>query len=298
MRVQADLDFVSEVTPTKPGWLKIRPPTEKFDEVKQVLRNHNLVTVCEESHCPNMSECWSGGTATFMAMGDTCSRNCRFCQIAASAKLKPLDESEPKNMASAAKEMGISYAVITTVTRDDLEDHGSNHLASCVTELKNKDLLVEILIPDFQGNKEFLKNVLDSKPHVLAHNLETVRRLTPTVRDRRAGYDQTLQVLKNSKSLNPNIYTKSALMVGLGETKEEVIQALKDLREVDCDIITIGQYLRPSEKHLEVKSYVHPDIFKFYEETAKELGFLFVASGPFVRSSYKAGEAFMENLLK
>jgi len=280
----------------KPDWLKIRPPTEKYAELKTILRSHSLVSVCEESHCPNMSECWSGGTATFMAMGSVCTRGCRFCQIS-SGKPTALDPNEPKNIANAAQKMNLKYVVMTTVTRDDLPDHGSYHLANIITELKANNLLVEILIPDFQGNEEFLKNVLDAQPHVLAHNIETVRRLTPIARDRRANYDQSLAVLNASKKIASHIYTKSSIMVGLGETKEEVFETIRDLKSVGCDIVTLGQYLQPSQQQLKVQSYIHPDQFKEYEEYARSLGFLYVAAGPFVRSSYKAGEAFMLSIL-
>ncbi|RME77585.1 lipoyl synthase [Candidatus Woesearchaeota archaeon] len=309
MKFQADVSIVepdltrplvastNAGTATKPAWLKIRPPTQRFSEVKQVLRAYNITTVCEESHCPNMSECWSGGTATFMAMGDTCSRGCRFCQIKAATKIAPLDPYEPENMARAAQEMGLSYVVMTSVARDDLPDQGAQHLKKCVEEIKKRDILVEILIPDMQGKEDLIDIILSAKPQVLAHNIETVRRLTPMVRDRRASYDQTLKVLSYVKKKHA-VYTKSSIMVGLGETPEEVLETMRDLRGAGVDILTIGQYLQPSKRHIKLQSYVHPNTFAFYEEEAKKMGFLFVASGPFVRSSYKAGELFMEQIIR
>ena len=286
----------------KPHWLKIRPPTntEKFDDIREIMRKHNLHTVCEESHCPNIPECWSGGTATFMVMGDTCTRGCRFCEVEASGKPQPLDPFEPDNLAHAISEMKLDYVVVTSVDRDDLEDQGSNHFAECIRAIKKHDpkILVEVLIPDFQGREDLLKKIVDAKPEVIAHNIETSRRLTPTVRDRRAGYDQSLGVLENVKKMDPSIFTKSSIIVGFGETEEEMEQAMKDLRGKDVDFVTVGQYLRPSDWHLEVSEYVNPEQFKKYEEMGKSLGFKYVASGPFVRSSYRAGELFIKNVIE
>ena len=286
----------------KPEWLKIRPPKDpkKFDGIKEIMRKHNLHTVCEESHCPNIPECWSGGTATFMVMGDTCTRGCRFCEVEASGKPLPLDPFEPENLAHAIAEMKLDYVVVTSVDRDDLEDQGSSHFADCIRAIKKYDpkILVEVLIPDFQGRVDLLKNIVDAKPEVIAHNIETSRRLTPTVRDRRAGYDQSLSVLENVKKMDPTIFTKSAIIAGFGETEEEIKQAMTDLRAKDVDFLTIGQYLRPSDWHLEVSEYVSPDQFKKYEEMGKEFGFRYIASGPFVRSSYRAGELFIKNVVE
>ena len=285
----------------KPNWLKIRPSSNTdFSKIKDALIKRGLVTVCEEAHCPNMSECWHNeGTATFMVLGDTCTRGCRFCAINTAAKGQAIDPFEPLRLAEAIQEMGLDYAVITSVDRDDLEDGGSVHFANCIKMIKKKQpsTRVEVLIPDFQGNIEQLKNVVDAQPDVIAHNIETVKELQHKIRDRRANYEQSLSVLENVKKLNKKIFTKSAIMVGLEETKEQVIEAMKDLRKIDCDILTIGQYLKPKNKNLKVEKYIEPKVFDDYKKIGEELGFLYVASGPFVRSSYRAGELFMKNLL-
>jgi len=277
----------------KPDWLRIKPPTDKFQTVKQVIQDYSLHTVCQSAHCPNISECWSSGTATFMIMGDICTRGCRFCAVK-TGKPPNLDKNEPKNLAKAIKKIeSFDYIVLTSVDRDDLEDQGSLHVAECIKEIKKQypGIKVEVLIPDFQGNIELLKNVVKAEPDVLGHNLETVERLQD-IRDRRANYSQSLSVLKNIKKLNPKIYTKSSLMLGLGETEKEVIQTMKDLRKNNVDILTLGQYLKPKNKKLEVKEYIKPEKFKYYEDVAIKLGFISCASAPFVRSSYKAGEVF------
>ncbi|MFQ5620361.1 MAG: lipoyl synthase [Candidatus Nanoarchaeia archaeon] len=283
----------------KPDWLKIRPPkTETFAKIKNALHKRNLVTVCEESHCPNMSECWDKeGTATFMVLGDTCTRACRFCNVKTAFPAQPVDKDEPQKIADAIAEMQLDYAVITSVDRDDLPDEGSGHFAECIRAIKkaHPTCLVEVLIPDFKGNKEFIKKIIDAKPDVIAHNIETVERLQRKVRDPRANFVQSISVLDYVKETS-SIFTKSSIMLGLGETKEEVIDAMKELRKHNVDIFTIGQYLRPSEKHLPVLEYVHPDIFKLYEEEGKKLGFKYIASGPFVRSSYRAGELYVKSL--
>ena len=286
----------------KPDWFKIRPPsTEKFSEVRQTIKKYGLTTICAEGHCPNLSECWSGGTATFMVMGEVCTRGCRFCNVKTAAKGVELDKEEPQKLVKALKEMNIfDYVVITSVDRDDLEDQGSNHFAECIRAIKqdNPDMLVEVLIPDFRGDLKLLKNIVDAKPDVISHNVETVDRLQRTTRDIRANYKQSLSILEAVKKMNPNIITKSAIMLGIGETKEEVTQTMKDLRNIGVEIFTIGQYLRPTEKHMKIVNYVHPEVFKEYEKIGEELGFAFVASGPFVRSSYKAGELFIKNILR
>lgn len=285
----------------KPPWLKIRPPTtEKFNTIKQKLRKIKLRTVCEEAHCPNLSECWSGGTATFMLMGDTCTRGCRFCAVKTGNPHGWLDEKEPEKLAEAISTFGLDYAVITSVARDDLPDGGAEHLSKCIIEVREKcpEVLIEILIPDFRGHLDALRKIVDARPNVIAHNVETVERLTKYVRDGRAKYRQSLEVLANIKKLDPTIYSKSGIMLGLGETEEEVAQTMKDLRAIDVDIFTMGQYLRPSAAHIAVKKYVPPDIFEKYKKIGEELGFLYVASGPFVRSSYKAGKAKLSAINK
>jgi lipoyl synthase len=284
----------------KPPWLKIRPPTQQFQRIKRTLKRLNLVTVCEEAHCPNISECWSGGTATFMVLGDTCTRGCRFCNIKSARTGNPIDENEPKKLAEAIAEWKLDYVVITSVDRDDLEDQGAIHFANCIKEIKKQlpSVIVEVLIPDFRGNLDCLKTIIDAKPDVIAHNIETVERLQRTVRDIRANYQQSLSVLQNVKKISPQTYTKSSIMVGLGETKEEVIKAMDDLRTIDCDVITFGQYLRPSKRHIKIEEYVQPDTFDLYKQKAEQFGFLYCASGPFVRSSYKAAELFLKGKIK
>ena len=285
----------------KPEWFKIKPPTEKYGDVKSIIKKYGLTTICVEGKCPNLSECWSSGTATFMVMGDTCTRGCRFCNVKTAAKGQILDKDEPKKLVQALKEMNaFDYIVITSVDRDDLEDQGSNHFAECIKAVKKEfpELIVEVLIPDFRGNIELLKNVVDAKPDVISHNIETVGRLQRKVRDIKANYNQSLSILETVKKLNPKIITKSAIMVGLGETKEEVIQSMKDLRKIGVEIFTIGQYLRPSQKHLKIEEWVRPEVFEEYKKLGEEHGFVGVFSGPFVRSSYKAGEVFIKNFLR
>ncbi len=283
----------------KPEWLRIRPPTEKFQELKQIIGSRGIHTVCQESHCPNMSECWSGGTATFMVMGDTCTRACKFCAVKTGFPAKPLDAEEPAKVADAVREMKLDYVVITSVDRDDLKDQGANHFARCVKEIKKQHpaVIVEILIPDFRGKTELVQTIIDSKPDVIAHNVETVKRLQKKVRDPRANYEQSLSVLRYVKSVAPQIYTKSSLMLGFGESDEEVIETMRNLREIGVDVFTMGQYLRPSDWHVEVAEYIHPDRFEAFKVIGEKLGFLYVASGPFVRSSYRAGELFLKNII-
>jgi len=286
----------------KPKWLRIKLSTnDSFSNIKQTLDQHKLHTVCESAHCPNISECWNGGTATFMLMGDICTRGCKFCAVKTGNPMKQLDKDEPKKLAKALAEIKLfDYVVLTSVNRDDLEDGGSQHLAECIKEVKKAypEIIVEILIPDFKGVVKDLKNVVNANPEVIAHNIETVERLQKRVRDPRADYRQSLSVLENIKKLNSGIYSKSAIMLGLGETDEEVIQSMKDLRAVGCNILTIGQYLRPTNWHLPINNFVEPAKFRYFEQKALELGFLFCASGPFVRSSYRAGELFMKNVIK
>ncbi len=287
--------------PPKPSWLKIRPPGgEHYRNLKAQARRLKLATVCEEAQCPNLAECWGGGTATFMLMGDTCTRGCRFCAVQTARHPPLLDPNEPEHIAEAVASMDLRYVVLTSVNRDDLNDGGAAHLASCLHAIhrRSPEVLLEMLIPDFEGNKEALKTITGSPISVLAHNVETVERLSPTVRDPRASYHQSLEVLKNAKSYAPEKLTKSSLMLGLGETEEEIIQAMKDLRSVGVDVLTLGQYLRPSKKHLPVVRYLPPQIFDELQKRAQEMGFGYVAAGPLVRSSYRAFELYMERQLR
>lgn len=285
----------------KPSWLKIKTKSDvDFSRIKGILKRRKLSTVCEEAQCPNMAECWHEcGTATFMIMGDICTRACKFCAVKTSAKPPALNEQEPKNLAEAIREIGLDYAVLTSVDRDDLEDKGAKHFATCINAIKSAypRVLIEVLTPDFSGDKKLIRKVAQAGPDVFGHNIETVRQLQG-IRDTRANYNQSLKVLKTVKEFYPQIYTKSSIMVGLGETKQQVIQALKDLRSIHCDIVTIGQYLKPKNKQLKVQAYIEPEVFKEYQRIGEELGFLYAASGPFVRSSYKAGELFMKKIIQ
>lgn len=284
----------------KPDWLKVPLPTgPQYRALKDDLKRLKLATVCEEAQCPNMGECWSGGTATVMLMGEICTRGCRFCAVT-TGKPAPLDPEEPAHMAQAAQIWGLNYLVITSVNRDELPDGGAAHFAKTVRLLKEKrpTMRVEVLTPDFQGDEAAIRTMCDAAPDVFAHNVETVERLTPKVRDARASYQQSLFVLETIKAINPKQLTKSSLMLGLGETEDELATAMDDLRGVGCDILTLGQYLRPSPKHLAVERYVTPDEFERLRVLGESKGFLFVASGPLVRSSYKAGEFFVERYLE
>ena len=285
----------------KPRWLKVRMPSSpRYHQIKQRARQLKLSTVCEEARCPNIGECWEGGTATFMVMGDTCTRGCRFCAVKTSRQPAALDPEEPVNIAQAIHEMALDYVVITSVDRDDVEDGGAGHFAECIRQVRNHSpkTMVEVLIPDFSGHIGHLLKVVMAEPEVIAHNIETVERLTHPVRDPRAGYRQTMDVLQHIKQIDPDRFTKSSIMVGLGETEEEVLQTMRDLRAVDVDFLTIGQYLQPTKKHLVVDDFIHPDQFKAWEEIGLEMGFKYVASGPLVRSSYKAGEFFIRRYLE
>ena len=284
----------------KPEWLKIKLiVNDEFSNIKNTLKKHELHTVCESAHCPNISECWNGGTATFMLMGDICTRGCRFCAVKTGNPMQKLDADEPRKLAKALAEIKLfDYVVLTSVNRDDLQDGGASHFAECIKEIKKEypEIIVEVLIPDFNGKIEALRKIVDAKPEVIAHNIETVERLQRKARDARANYSQSLNVLENVKRLNPKIYTKSSIMLGLGECDEEVVQSMKDLRAINADILTIGQYLKPTDWHMPISDFVHPQKFQYFKEKALELGFLFCASGPFVRSSYKAGELFIKNV--
>lgn len=285
----------------KPSWLKVRAPSgENYTRIKDMLGELKLATVCQEAKCPNMGECWSGGTATFMLMGDVCTRGCRFCHIKTGNPKGEIDPFEPEKVAYSISQMKLDYVVITSVDRDDLPDQGSSHFARTVSTIKKLDphLIVEILTPDFRGDETLIKELTLSKPDVFAHNIETVERLTPSVRDPRATYRQSLRVLEIVKQADPTRYTKSSIMLGLGETEEEVMQTLLDLRKVACDVVTFGQYLQPTPRHLKVESFVTPEKFQEWQKRAEALGFLYVASGPLVRSSYRAGEFFMKGIIK
>lgn len=281
----------------KPPWLKIRPPSgERYAAVKSRMRGLNLNTVCEEARCPNVGECWGQGTATFMLLGEICTRGCRFCAVRSSREGEALDPNEPQHVAEAVASMQLDYVVLTSVDRDDLPDGGAGHFAATVNAIRRRvpAAHVEVLIPDFAGQAAALDLLLASRPDVLAHNIEVVRRLTPTVRDARCDYDLSLSVLRMSKMRRPELLTKSSIMIGLGESDEEVLASLADLRAAGVDIVTLGQYLRPSVKHAAVVEYSPPKRFARLGEAAREAGFLYVASGPLVRSSYRAAELFVK----
>ena len=285
----------------KPEWLTVSSPRGRsYEDLKLLFGELNLHTVCEEAHCPNVGECWGGGTATLMLLGDSCSRGFRFCMVTPVKPCGRIDSYEPENVAFALSQMGLTYVVLTSVDRDDLPDGGASHFAKTIRLVKerNPGTLVEVLIPDFQGDLADLKRVVDARPDVIAHNIETTVALTPTVRDPRADYWQSLSVLRNVKKLDRRIFTKSSIMVGLGETEEEVSQAMVHLRRADVDFLTLGQYLRPSARHLKVVEYVKPDQFARYRGIGEGLGFLYVASGPLVRSSYRAGEFFIRSAVE
>lgn len=295
----------SKILP-KPSWLKAVPATSpSYHQLRSTVRELGLATVCEEAKCPNIGECWGGGedniaTATVMIMGDTCTRGCSFCAVKTSRKPGPLDPSEPEKVASAVTKWGLGYVVLTSVDRDDLEDQGAGHFHNVVKAIKaaKGEMLVEALTPDFRGELGLVTHVAQSGLDVYAHNIETVERLTPRVRDRRAGYAQTLSVLRHVKTVNDVALTKTSIMLGLGETDDEIRRTMEDLRENDVDVLTFGQYLQPSRRHLPVREYVTPEKFEEWKVEAEGLGFKYVASGPLVRSSYKAGEFFLENLIR
>ena len=288
-------------TMPKPSWIKMKPPAgEEFLRLKKMFKSLNLATVCQEAQCPNISECWSGGTATIMIMGDTCTRGCRFCDVKTGNPKGKIDRDEPQKVSYAISQMNLEYVVLTSVDRDDLADEGSSHFAETIEQIKMLDphLIVEVLTPDFKGRKEYIEKIVRACPDVFAHNVETVRRLTPMVRDPRAGYQQSLNVLESVKQMDKSRYTKTSLMLGLGETDEEVKQCLEELRSVGCDVVTFGQYLQPRRRHLQVQEYIRPEKFEFWKKYSEELGFLYVASGPLVRSSYRAGEFFMKGVIE
>lgn len=280
----------------KPPWLKVSLPTgETVQQVKTVLERFELHTVCEEAHCPNLGECFGQGTATFMILGDMCTRFCKFCAVKTGNPKGVLDREEPERLASAVSELKLKYVVITSVDRDDLPDRGSIHFARTITAVKNKnpDTAVEVLIPDFSGCRAFIDTVVKAQPDILGHNVETVARLTPVIRDHRASYELSLTVLKTIKEIAPALLTKSGFMIGMGETKGEVLETMQDLKNAGVDILTIGQYLQPTKSHLAVKEFVPPEKFNDYKRAAEALGFPSVASGPLVRSSYHAADVLL-----
>ncbi|GAB4422634.1 MAG: lipoyl synthase [Anaerolineae bacterium] len=279
----------SELPKRKPEWLRVRlPGGGEYGRVKNLMRSHGLHTVCEEAMCPNIGECWSKGTATFLLMGDTCTRSCGFCHIK-TGRPATLDEDEPRRVGESVAVLKLSHCVLTSVNRDELPNGGAHIFANTIREIRKRipTCTVEVLIPDFKGNRAALQEVMDAQPEILNHNTETVPRLYRTVRPQ-ANYQQTLRVLAGAKELDPHALTKTGIMVGLGETKEEIVQVMRDWREHQVDIITIGQYLRPTPLHLPVYRYVHPDEFNEYRDIAQGLGFKWVESGPLVRSSYHA----------
>jgi lipoic acid synthetase len=282
----------------KPDWLRIRiQGGATYEKVHDIVREHRLATVCEEAKCPNMSECWSSGTATIMLLGDVCTRACRFCAVNTGNPNGWLDPDEPMNTARSVQLMGLKYVVLTSVNRDDLPDGGAGQYAACVRKVKevNPDTAVEALTPDFLGVLRDVETVVDSGIEVFAQNVETVQRLTHPVRDPRAGYEQTLAVLAHAKQYRPDVLTKTSLMLGLGETDEEIIACMDDLRAANVDILTFGQYLQPTAHHYPIDRYVTPEAFEQYRQWGLEKGFMEVVSGVFVRSSYRAEQVLQKN---
>ena len=282
----------------KPAWLRAPLPAgERFESVREIVRSHRLATVCEEAKCPNVGECWNHGTATIMLMGEVCTRACRFCSVDTGNPRGWLDAEEPANVARTVELMGLRYVVLTSVNRDDLADGGAAHYAACIRAIKARtpDVSVEALTPDFCGDPGAVETVVDSGLSVFAQNVETVRRLTHPVRDARAGYEQTIAVLAHAKAHRPTVLTKTSLMLGLGETDEEIVEAMAELRAARVDILTLGQYLRPTPRHLPVARYVTPDEFASLRARALAAGFLECVAGPLVRSSYRAERVLEQN---
>ncbi|KAG5503020.1 hypothetical protein JIQ42_06983 [Leishmania sp. Namibia] len=295
-----------------PPWLKLKVPKgmthrPRFNRIRRSMREKKLSTVCEEAKCPNIGECWGGGedegtaTATIMVMGSHCTRGCRFCSVLTSRRPPPLDPEEPEKVAAAVQEMGVDYIVLTMVDRDDLPDGGASHVDRCVRAIKEKnpELMLEALVGDFHGDLKLVEQLAATPLSVYAHNIECVERITPRVRDRRASYKQSLQTLEHvTKCTKGKMLTKSSIMLGLGEEEEEVRQTLRDLRTAGVLAVTLGQYLQPSRTRLKVSRYAHPKEFEMWEKEAMDMGFLYCASGPMVRSSYRAGEYYIKNILK
>lgn len=276
------------------------PGGETYSTLKKTFRELDLHTVCEEARCPNVGECWTEGTATVMLLGDVCTRGCRFCAVTTGNPRGAVDGREPEHVARAIAGLGLQYVVMTMVDRDDLLDGGASHVARTVTRLRElrPDILIETLLGDFGGHMDYVDVTADAKPHVWAHNIEVVKRLQRTIRDVRCGYETSLGVLAHVKQRDPSRVTKSSIMVGIGEHDDEVLETLADLRKAGVDIVTLGQYLRPTPKHAAVDRYVTPETFESYAVAAREMGFAFVASGPLVRSSYKAAEVFVRSILR
>jgi len=282
----------------KPDWLKVKMPAGTgYSQVKNIVHSHHLSTVCEESKCPNIGECWNHGTATIMIMGAVCTRACRFCAVDTGNPGGWLDQQEPTNAAEAVRLMNLKYIVITSVDRDDLEDGGAQHYADCVEKIKkvNPQTAVETLTPDFKGNLDYVNKVLNSGIEVYAQNIETVERLTHPVRDPRAGYKITLDILEHAKKYKPEVLTKTSLMLGLGETEAEIMSTMDDLRARDVDILTLGQYLQPTKNHIKLQRFIKPEEFERLRKRGLEKGFKEVVSGAFVRSSYRAERVLEQN---
>jgi lipoic acid synthetase len=285
----------------KPSWLKVRAPSgENYTRIKSMLGDLKLATVCQEARCPNMGECWGGGTATIMLMGEVCTRGCKFCNVKTGNPKGELDPLEPEKVAFSIAQMNLEYIVLTSVDRDDLPDQGAGHFSRTIRTIKKLDshVIVEVLTPDFRGDLELVENLVKAKPDVFAHNVETVEGLQKRVRDPRAGYAQSLSVLNHVKKVDPTRFTKTSLMLGLGEKDEEILATLKDLRSINCDVITFGQYLQPSQRHLPVEEFITPEKFQYWKTVSEQMGFLYVASGPLVRSSYRAGEFFIKGMIE
>jgi lipoic acid synthetase len=285
----------------KPPWLKVRAPGgEAFTRLKATFRALDLHTVCEEARCPNVGECWSEGTATVMLLGDVCTRGCRFCSVTTGDPRGAVDVREPEHVARAIAQLELQYVVMTMVDRDDLLDGGAAHVARTVTRLHElrPDILIETLLGDFGGHKDYVDVTVDAKPDVWAHNIEVVRRLQRKIRDVRCSYERSLEVLERVKQRDPARITKSSIMVGIGETDDEVLETLADLRKAGVDLVTLGQYLRPTPKHATVDRYVEPSTFDAFADAARKMGFSYVASGPLVRSSYKAAEVYVKSILR
>lgn len=285
----------------KPSWLKVRAPGgETYTSLKTTFRQLDLHTVCEEARCPNVGECWAEGTATVMLLGDVCTRGCRFCAVTSGDPHGAVDVREPEHVARAIARLGLQYVVITMVDRDDLLDGGASHVARTVTRLRElrPDILIETLLGDFGGHLDYVDTTASAKPDVWAHNIEVVRRLQRTIRDVRCSYEKSLGVLRRVKDTDPSRITKSSIMVGIGEHDDEVLETMADLRAAGVDLVTLGQYLRPTPKHAPVDRFVAPEVFAHFAEEGRKMGFSFVASAPLVRSSYKAAEVFVRSVLR
>jgi lipoic acid synthetase len=292
------IDLVPAPPKRHPEWIRVRAPFgEDYTRLKGLVRTLDLHTVCEEALCPNVGECWGAGTLTIMILGDVCTRACRFCAVTTGNPRGIVDVDEPRRVGEAIAALNLNYVVITSVDRDDLPDGGAGVFAETIREIQERSprTIVEVLTPDFRGNAALMKKIVDAKPEVIAQNVETVKRLTYVVRDRRAGYEQTLNILRAVKEMDPTRKTKSAILLGFGETTGEVLETMRDLRAAQVDLLSIGQYLRPTDKrrHYPLVEYVHPDVFKLLKEEGMKMGFTYIASGPLVRSSYKAYEAAM-----